>query len=972
MSDLHGFELVEARDVPELNTHARLFRHLKTGAELISLENDDENKSFAISFRTPPTDDTGLPHILEHSVLCGSRKYPSKEPFVELIKTSLNTFLNAITWPDRTVYPVASQNLQDFYNLIDVYMDAVFHPLITENTLRQEGWHYEVAEDGTLVYKGVVFNEMKGAYSVPESVLGDAIQQALMPDTPYAFDAGGNPAAIPDLTYEQFKQFHATYYHPSNAKIIFYGDDDPTERLRLMAAYLDAFEAIEVNSELPLQANFDTPRTVTKAYDAGDEGADSNKAMTTVSWLLPEITDMETMMALEILSHALVDTPASPLRKALIDSGLGEDIVGGGFDDEIRQANFSIGLKGIAGEDANKVEQLILKTLSDLAEDGLDPATVAASLNTIEFAYRERNTGRFPRGLAVGILGILPRWTHGANPIDAASFEAPLNRIKEQAAGNDRFFTELIGRYFVDNPHRVTVILTPDPELGAQRDAAERARLDTVLAGMTDDDVQAVRSIQEQLKAAQEAPDDPEAIAKIPTLTLDDVERDIKITPQAILDYGGTPIYYHDLPTSGVAYVDIGLNLFALPQTYLPYVDLFGQALTQMGTESEDFVALIQRIGTQTGGIGASTTTSVQRDGTGSQAYLFLRAKAMATQTQDLFDLLRDILLTVKLDNQERFRQMVLERKARLEQFVTAGGHIVALRRIRAQFNTADWATEQMSGLTNLFFVRELVQKVENDWESVLAALEAVRDHLVKRAAMIVNVTLEADHWQATRPQLEAFLDAMPGGEAALHTWERADSPTHEGLTAPVQVNYVGKGANLFDLGYELSGSTQVVAKVLNLDYIWNEVRVKGGAYGGALVFDPTAGSGVFISWRDPNLVETLNVYDGAAHYLKGFAMSQAEIEKNILGTIGDLDAYLLPDAKGFGAMWRHLLGYTDAMRQQYRDQVLGTTLADFHAFGEVLAKLAEQGQVVVVSSPRNIEAANAQLATPLSVHKVS
>lgn len=972
MTELHGFELIEARDVPELNTHARLFRHIKTGAELLSLENDDENKSFAISFRTPPTDDTGLPHILEHSVLCGSRKYPSKEPFVELIKTSMNTFLNAMTWPDRTVYPIASQNLQDFYNLVDVYMDAVLHPLITEDTLRQEGWHYETAEDGTLVYKGVVFNEMKGAYSVPESVLAETMQHSLYPDTPYAFDSGGDPAAIPNLTYEQFKTFHETYYHPSNAKIVFYGDDEPTERLRRMAEYLDEFEAIEVNSELPLQAYFDAPRTVNKSYDAGDEGADSNKSMTTVSWLLPEITDMETMMALEILSHALIDTPASPLRKALIDSGLGEDLVGSGFEDDLRQANFSVGLKGISGEDANTVEELILKTVSTLADDGIDPATIAASLNTIEFAYRERNTGRFPRGLMLGIIGILPRWTHGANPIDAAAFEASLENIKKQAAENDTYFTDMIGKYFVDNPHRVTVILTPDPQLGDQRDAAERARLDEARAGMSDADLEEIRKIEKELRIAQEIPDNPEDLAKIPTLTLADVEREVKTTPQEIIDYGGTQIFYHDLPTSGVAYLDIGLNLYALPQEYLPYLGLFGDALTEMGTESEDFVSLIQRIGTQTGGIGTAATTSVQRDGSGSQAYLFVRSKSMATQAQELLDLLRDILLTVKLDNQERFKQMVLERKARLEQFVTMGGHVVALRGIRAQFNDADWASEQMSGITNLFFVRELAEKVDSDWDSVLQALEAIRQHLVNRAAMIVNVTTEGSHWETFRPQLEAFLDAMPQNEVTLQTWNREATAAHTAYTAPIQVNYVGKGANLFELGYERNGSTQVVAKVMNLDYMWNEVRVKGGAYGGTMAFDPTSGAGVFVSWRDPNLVNTLNVYDGAADFLKTFEMSQEEIEKNILGTIGDLDSYLLPDAKGFSAMWRHLLGYTTEMRQQYRDEVLGTTIEDFHAFAEVLAKVAEAGHMVVVTSPKSVEEANTELSNPLTVVAVS
>ncbi|KPV51572.1 peptidase M16, partial [Kouleothrix aurantiaca] len=396
-----GFELVEDRDIPEINTRAQLYRHAKTGAELLSLQNDDENKVFGITFRTPPSDSTGVAHILEHSVLCGSRKYPVKEPFVELIKGSLQTFVNAMTYPDKTCYPVASQNVQDFYNLIDVYLDAVFFPRLTPAVLQQEGWHYELdTPDGPLSYKGVVYNEMKGVYSSPDSVLGEQSQQVLFPDTTYSVDSGGNPRNILDLTFEQFTDFHTRYYHPSNSRIFFYGDDDPTERLKLLDAYLSEFERAEVDSAVALQSRFDEPRRVARTY-AGTQEDGEKKAMLTLNWMLDEIADIETDLGLGILSYILIGTSASPLRKALIDSGLGEDLTGGGLNDSLRQMTFSVGLKGIDSHDADAVEALILQTLTQLAQAGIDPETVDAAMNTVEFSLRENNTGSFPRGIAL-------------------------------------------------------------------------------------------------------------------------------------------------------------------------------------------------------------------------------------------------------------------------------------------------------------------------------------------------------------------------------------------------------------------------------------------------------------------------------------------------------------------------------------------------------------------------------------------
>jgi hypothetical protein len=971
MTVIHGFELVQEQDIPEISSKARLFRHLRTGARLLSVQNDDENKSFGVAFKTPSYDDTGVPHILEHSVLNGSRKYRTKEPFVTLLKTSVNTFLNAMTFNDFTVYPVASTNLKDFWNLVDVYMDAVFYPAISEKTLQQEGWHHETSGDhSTLNYKGVVFNEMKGAYSTPEAVMETVSRRELLPDTPYRHDIGGDPASIPNLTYDAFKRFHANYYHPSNSFIYFYGDDDPEERLRYVDAFIADFEAHPANPEFPLQPRFDAPRTHIERYDAGEAGEEANKGFVKVSWLLPEVTDAERLLELEILSYILVATPASPVRKALIDSGLGEDLTSEGVDRFTRQASFSVGMKGIVPGDAQEVETLIMATLSDLTENGISKEMIEAAFNTTEFSLREKNTGRFPRGLSA-YIGILPAWIHGGDPMTHLAFESSLEAIKARYAEQPGCFENMIGKYLLDNPHRSTVILQPDPQVKSEREAAEAARLQRERAGMTNSGIDRILADMAELERIQTTPDTPEALATIPTLRLSDLDRQAKTTPTEVIPAQGAQIVYHDLPTNGVAYVDFGFDLYSLPARLIPYVDLFGAALTEIGTEKEDFVQLSTRVGAKTGGIGASVFTSTKYRQPGSIAYLFVRAKSMMHQTGDLFAILRDMLLTVKLDNRERFTQMVLEEKASMESGLLFGGHQVAASRIAAAFDDAGWANEQMGGVSGLLSIRALAERLHSDWAGVLADLEAIRAALINRNALVVNVTMGAADWAGFRPQLMDFLAVLPAREIVRHAWERTTTPTYEALTVPAQVNFVGKGARLTDLGYTVHGSQAVILNHMNFDYLWNKIRVQGGAYGGGSFFNPFSGVFTFFSYRDPNLVNTLKVYDAAGEYLRGVDLSADELEKAIIGAIGNVDTYLLPDAKGFQATTRYLIGYTDAERQCVRDEMFATSLAHFRTMGDALAQVGAAGRVAVVTSPDGAAKANGELEHKLAVTTV-
>ncbi len=957
----HGFELLQDVEIEELKTRGRLYRHVKTGGLLLSLSNDDENKVFGISFRTPPRNSTGVAHILEHSVLCGSRKYPVKEPFVELLKGSLKTFLNAFTYPDKTCYPVASQNLQDFYNLVDVYLDAVLHPRLSPHIFQQEGWHYELEDvDGPLSYKGVVFNEMKGSYSSPESVLAEKSQQVVFPDTTYGLDSGGNPREIPKLTYEEFLEFHRNHYHPSNAFVFFCGDDDPSERLRLVNDYFKEFDRREIDSTVQLQRRLEEPRREKAFFPWNDqETAESGgrpKGMITVNWLLPETREQTLCLSLQILRHILLGLPGSPLRKALIDSGLGDDIAGVGLETDLRQMYFSVGLKGIATESATKVESLILDTLQRLASEGIDPDSIEAALNTIEFRLRENNTGSFPRGLVL-MLRSLTNWLHGEDPFVPLQFEAALAEVRSHLERKSPFFEKLIREHFLNNPHRVTLVLHPDVGLSAALEVEEREELEAVRRALSHEQLESLAANTRELRRLQEEPDSPEALATIPVLRISDLEKENKKLPLEVLTWEGSEILYHDLFTNGIVYLDVGFNLHHLPQAHVPYFRLFGRAFTEMGTEADDYVKLGQRIGRKTGGIQPELFTSSVFGQTAASIRLFLRTKCMPHQVKDLFAILKDLLHTVRLDNRDRFRQMLLEEKARQEQKIVPNGHQVVNMRLRSHFSEADWVAEQMGGVSYLAFLRQLTTDFDAAWPGVLKTLEEMRATLLNRDAMLFNVTLDASSWSSFEPDLHEFIASIPTGDTANVSWSMSGPDPFEGLLIPAQVNYVGKGCSLFDLGYVPHGSTQVISGYLRTSWLWERIRVQGGAYGAFCLFDRVSGVFTFVSYRDPNVLKTLDSFDKTSQFLRESQLSEEELQKAIIGAIGGLDAYHLPDAKGYLSMLRYLIGDTEEMRQKMRDEILSTTREDFKAFASVLDGLREAGLVKVLGSEAALEA---------------
>ncbi len=944
-----AFTLLQEKHMTEVGGIARLWRHNITGAELLSICNNDENKCFSATFRTPPSDSTGVAHILEHSVLCGSEKYPVKEPFVELLKGSLQTFLNAFTFPDKTSYPVASTNLRDFYNLVDVYMDAVFAPRITEAIFQQEGWHIEAdAPDSPWSFKGVVYNEMKGAYSSPDSVLAEQSQQSLYPDTLYSLDSGGNPEVIPQLTYEAFKNFHSSYYHPSNARFFFWGDDPEEERLNILAKTLAPYTKRAVDSSIPLQKRKDTPRLLEIPYAATEE---ENRAYLTVNWMLSETSDVDNSLLFAILEHILEGLPGSPLRKALIESGLGEDTTGVGLETDVRQMYYSTGLKGLAPEDVRKAEMLIFDTLGQLAEEGIPQAAVDAAINSVEFDLRENNSGSFPRGL-VAMIQSLSTWLYDGDPFAALAWEAPLNKLKERLAKGEKVFEEAISTWFLNNNHRATVVLLPDARLGEMRLKTERDRLESIQKVCSAEERAAVVANTVALQQAQATPDSPEALATIPHLEVTDLPEKNTLLPLRTDSTPPNTCLFHELDTSGIVYSSFLFPIDTVPAKLLPLLPLLGRTFTEMGTQERDYADLGMRIAAHTGGIGAGLFVSNAFASNTPVAYMKLSGKAVASKQQDFFDILHEILLRPQpiANNQERILQMLLETKARLEQYMLSFGNRAMLLRLRARHTIADWLNEITGGVSYLQSVRSMIDRVSTDWDGVVADLTTLRQIVVQSNRALFDCTASTQDCAAAQQGAQTLLKSLPAlSHPIANDWQPAAFPVAEAFRTPAQVNYVGMGCNLYKQGYTFHGSAAVIFRYLRMGYLWDRVRVQGGAYGVACLFGRVSGNLSYVSFRDPSVSSTLNAYTAVPDFLRNFRPDQQELTRAIVGAVGDLDTHLLPDAKGAHALTHHLTGDTEEQRQQLRDEMRATTARHFHDFADILEEARSRSVIAAL-----------------------
>lgn len=972
-----AYDILRDESIEEYNVQAILYKHKKSGAEVMSIIANDDNKVFGINFKTPPEDSTGLPHILEHSVLCGSQKYPVKEPFVDLLKGSLQNFLNAFTYPDRTCYPVATTNTKDFYNLQKVYIDAVLRPRAINDpqVLEQEGWHYELEKpEEPLTYKGVVYNEMKGVYSDPDSLAGRASQQALFPDNTYGVDSGGDPIEIPKLTFDDFKNFHGKFYHPSNSRIFYYGDDDPHERLAFLDTELQEFDKKDVNAEIAWQPRNRKPERKEVPYPIGKDA--EPKHGLTVNWLLnDEHMSHKDLLAMGVLNSLLLGTSSAKLMKILTESQLGESVTGGGFDDTLQQSTFAVGLKGVKEENVQKVEELVLSSLEKIAEEGFEDDAIAAAMNTYEFRLREFNTGGFPKGLSL-MLGMLGSWIYGRDPIESVRFEEILGSLKKDLADGKPVFQDLMKKYVTTNDHRVTIELKPDSNLESEMIKDEESRLEAVKSTLTKEQIDDIIESTKVLKEAQAREDSPEAKATLPRLTKDDISPKARELPIEVVKDGkdgGETILTHTLPTSGILYADIAFDFSNLDPGDLELLPLFCRMMMETGTSTMDDVTLQRKIGIDTGGISSTLLTDLKHSSSVSSGevkdtlmYFLLRGKAVTDKVPAMFNLMKEVLTDSNLNNQQRAIEFLRESKIRKEQGVITAGHAAAATRLAARYSFLGYLGEVTNGITALRNAGPLLEMAEKDWPTLHKRMTNMRDKIVKKNGMIVNLSGDEKVLPAVMPAVDTFVGGMKKEETVPKTMEEAFSTSmllpmeNEGFSVPSQVNYVVKGGQLYKPGEKVSGSTSVVTRYLSLNYLWDNVRVMGGAYGGFARFGAGSGRMSMMSYRDPNLQKTLNIYDKAPEALLNHEVSQQDVFQGIIGAVSDLDSPLSPDQKGYESMVEYLTGEGNEDRQQWRDAVLSCSAKDFVDYGERLKQVAADGSECIVGSEAAFTEANA------------
>ena len=951
-----GFKLIKKEEIAELKSLGLFFEHEGTGAEVMVLENDDDNKVFSATFRTPPTNDAGVAHILEHSVLCGSKNFPVKEPFVELMKGSLQTFLNAMTFPDKTMYPVASRNRKDFFNLMNVYMDAVFYPAISEDTFKQEGWHYELTKpEDKIIYKGVVFNEMKGVFSDPESYIDRQLAHSLFPSTAYGYESGGDPKSIPDLTYGDFKAFHERHYHPSNSRIFLYGDGDTLEYLTFLnEKYLKDFDRIEVNTAIQHQRSFRKPKRKAFNYPVSSQESLDKKTYVLMGIKLDKAVNHEHCLSFSILSHLLLGTSASPLRKALIDSELGSEVIGGGFDDNRADTLFAVGLKGTEAEHEEKILGIIDSTLNDLVKNGIEEDMVRSAFNSVDFRLREANFGGFAKGIVYNIQA-LSSWLYGNDPFSHLKFEKVMRKIKNKSS--EGYFEDLISRYLIGNSHKSVLIATPQAGLGKKWEARERKILKEVKNGLSAEEIKALIAETGRLQEKQLQADSPEALAALPSLEIKDVPDTIEKYPLEIKNADGKNILFHDLFTNHIAYTKIGFNINAVPQEMLQYVPLLGSLILGMGTKRNPYTEISKRIGIHTGGIRSSHFSSATvQDRQSIISYVFFNGKVLVEKVGDLFDLFDELLIEHSFGNSKRLMEIVRSAKADMEDAIVPSGNHYVLSRLQSYHSRLGKFDELTDGITYYRFLENLLEQVEKDPQKVAGQFKKVAERIFTKQNVLFNITCEGKDYAKVEKRVNHLYDLLPDAKFEAEEWEFKTVPSNEGFLTASNVQYVGKGANLYEMGFKYSGQFEVLKGLLRTGYLWDKVRVHGGAYGSSNSFDFLTGDYGLVSYRDPNLSETLNVYDEIADFLEQLAIPPEELKKIIIGCVGKMDPPMTPDRKGSASLLDHLTGRTHEMKLQFRRELLATEPEDLKNYADLFQKIRDEGSVCVLGNENKLK----------------
>lgn len=953
--EYHGFKLVENDKVNEINSEARVFIHTKTGAKLLNLQNDDNNKVFAIGFRTPPEDSTGVPHILEHSVLCGSRKFPIKDPFVELAKGSLNTFLNAMTFSDKTLYPIASQNDKDFFNLMDVYLDAVFHPNIYEypEILAQEGWHYELEnKEDEITYKGVVYNEMKGAFSSPEDVLYRKIQESLFPNTTYGVESGGDPNNIPDLTYEEFIDFHKKYYHPSNSYIYLYGDGDLDKQLEFVNNYLQEFDKADIDSHIDVQKPFNELKEVVAEYPVSINDKGNDKTFLSLNFVVGECTDPELYMAFEILEYLLLETSAAPLKKALIEAGIGKDVYGF-YDGSILQPVFSIVVKNSNADKKEAFKSLVFDTLKKIVEEGLDKKLVEACINIKEFRLREGDTRTYPKGLLYYVKS-LDSWLHDKDPLAHFQYDEILNKIK--TALTTDYFEQLIERYLIESKHCTLLVLNPKRGMAEEKNEEIRKKLAEYKKSLSDEEIDKLVEQTKALRERQISGEKPEDLEKIPLLSLEDVEKNIEELPLEEREICGNKVLFHEVFTNKIAYLRFVFDTDTVEEELIPYIGLLSSVLGRIGTEKYNYMDLSNEINIYTGGIGYGAVSYILNDAVGEYVPKFLvKSKALLDKLPKLCELVEEVILNTKFDDKKRLREIIQELRSRLEMAILDGGHVVAANRLFSYFSAVGHYEENISGLKFYKFIEELDENFEAKYNEIVENLSKVSSKIFNKNNLLISIAVEKDDYKKIEENICSFVNGLSKEVLEHQKYNFELKAYNEGLMTSGDVQYVAKGYNYKKLGYEYKGSLQVLKTIISLDYLWNKVRVLGGAYGAFASFG-RSGNMFFGSYRDPNLKETLEVYDNIEEYLRNFDADEREMTKYIIGTISNLDTPLTPPMKADKALGYYLSRITHEDAQRERNEVLNASKEDIKSFADMISAGLKENYICVVGNESKLK----------------
>jgi len=975
-NELHGFKVLRVQTLPAIRITAYEIEHLETGAKVLHLHSFDRENLYAICFRTPPYDSTGLPHILEHSVLAGSEKYPLKDVFKELMRSTLQTFINAFTYPDKTIYPVASQIKTDFFNLARVYTDLVLHPRILRETFFQEGHHLELSEtdnlSSNLITSGIVYNEMKGAYSSPDSLMFKVIQENLYPDSVYAFDSGGDPDVIPTLTYEQFCEFHRTYYSPTNAKFFIYGDIPTSEHLEFLCEMLAGFKRVEVDSSIKSQKRLTEPRVIKNFYPIGKDESPDRKTMVNIAWMISENTDYETSLVLEIISALLVGSAASPLRKALIDSGMGEDLSPvSGIEADFRQLMFCAGLRNARSSDAQKIEQLIFDTLKNIVDNGYDHELIEGVLHQVEFHGKEIVRGSYPYGISL-MGGVFQTWLYDGDPLIGLDFPRAIESIRRRWAADPQIFQKMTRQWFIDNSHRILSIMEPDAEFNEKKEQAYQEKMAKLKSSLSESELLKINTRAKELKKFQSEQDSPEAAATIPKLKIEDIPKSIETIPLQDSVIGGVPALEHDIFTNSIAYVDLAFDLGSVPEELQPYLPLMGKIITGMGAAGLSYEEIAKRIALNMGGFGYDLVSGFSANADKTWQKMVFSFKALYRNLPKAISILTDIICDGDLSNYTRMRDLISERKNNLQSAIVPSGHVFARMAAGAALTLPAYRDEQWHGRTQLKFVQNTAKSFDSSKQEFSEKLNELRKILFSKSNLVINLTAEEEGLKIVRENIGQLLDKLPAA-AAKSTHDRIPlTPVSAGITIPAQVSYVAyvlKAPAYIDPSCPL---LMLLAKELSNSYLYKHIRVQGGAYGGMSSFDPSLGLFSFLSYRDPHIVETMEVFKNAKDHYSRNEISNEELEKAIISTIGMIDKPSGPAGRGYTSLMRSFAGVHDDMRQKFRDDILSSTPRKLRdALADYFSKNTGSASVAVYSAPEKLNEANTRLEEKLIIENI-